>query len=53
MLAVEDTAEGAVMTLTRVWMPDAATEPALATALGKTVSEFCSAPASVCACAVA
>lgn len=53
VVPVEDAAEGAEMTLTKVWMPEAATEPALATVLRKTVSAFCSAAASVCACAVA
>ena len=43
-----------VTTLTYVWMPEAATEPALATVEGNTLfGELCSAAASVCACAVA
>lgn len=44
---------GPVMTLTMVWMLEAATEPALAMVEGNTKSGVCSAAASVCACDVA
>ena len=53
LAAGEPLGDDPVMTLTMVWTLEAVTAPALAMVEGNTVSAFCSAAASVCACAVA